>query len=191
MPPVAASETSYTIHCLEKENDRLIESVKQIRQNALALAAAVLVLVSTTALGIGEPLIKNLKNAQYEESIQAAWMGPPQTPERDYAAKRLALIWDIATIITMISQGITISVVTFFILIRGGKYAPDRLTLESMTVHKYQGILLDQFDALKKLTNSFKWPLIVAACSALVTIGGCSFVTLLWLWFGGAAKASP
>jgi hypothetical protein len=186
MTATVITEPDYKIHCVEKENDRLIEAVRHTRQNALALAAAVLVIASAMLLR-GEPLVKNLRSVVYDEPFKERLMGEPQTPKRDAAVDFITDIWDVASFVAALSEALTISLAVF-IFVRSGRYAPilDSPTIEQMDSTKYLGLLKKQHSQLVKISEAYKLPLILAGCSALLSVAGYVVVTLLWLWFGSA-----
>lgn len=190
MTPEINPETYYKIHCLEKENNRLMDAVKQIRQNALAFMAAVIVL-GAQMVNISKPLVGGLKKAQYEGTYQAYWMGSPETPERDIAIQHLTLLWNLTTLIAMVSGVFTI-ILAVWIFLRTGRYAPilRESILESMNAQKYIELLKDQYIELRRLTKGYRWRLACAACFALLTVAGCGVVTTLWLLFGGAPESA-
>jgi hypothetical protein len=190
---VTATDTDpeYRIRYLEKENDRLIEAVKHVRQNALALVAAVLVLISTM-MGISKPLTGGLKTAQYDSSWQTRLLGERLTPEREAMVQHLTLLWNLSSS-TAIAGGTVTIFLAIFIFMKTGRYAPtlDKAYLESMTLLRYGQQLLEQHEQLKVLNLSFRRRLIWAFWSAGLTVTGCAAVTLLWLWFGDAPQVSP
>jgi hypothetical protein len=183
------SESEYIIRFLEKENDRLTETVKQTRQNALALVAAVLVL-NAAMMQIPYPLVGDLRKAQYSGSYQTHWMGLPGTPEREIAIQHLTHLWNLATLSTVVTGFITI-LFAVFLFMRAGSYAPilDMDSAQSATRQEYLGILLRQNKELKNANKSYWWRLALPAFTALLTVAGCGLVTILWLWFGGVSES--
>lgn len=185
------TDPQYRIRCLEKENDRLVETVKHIRQNALALVAAVLLLLSAL-LQNPAPLVAGLNKAKYEGKLQACLLGGPLTPEREAAVQRVTLIWNLATVASIVCGGIAI-LIAILIFMKTGEYTPvlDKEFLESMTSQAYENQLLDQYERLKGLIKGYRWRLIAAASSAVLMVAGCAVLSLFWLWFGSVGMMSP
>jgi hypothetical protein len=184
MSTAGTPDAEYKVTYIEKENDRLIESVKHVRQNALALVAAVL-LITSAMLNVDKPLITGLKKNQYDGSIQLRWLGNPLTPEREVAIQHLTLIWNLTSFVAILGEIFTI-IFTVLILLRSGKYTPilNKNNYESMTAIGYSDLLIKQNTQLTKFNKSYRLYLIMAASSALMTVLGCSLITLLWLLFG-------
>jgi hypothetical protein len=194
--PTATSDLDYKLRCLEKENNRLLESIRHNRQNALALIAGVLLFVSTTLVSVGEPQKKDLKKADYEEGIQKYLLGEPNSDARAHAVDCLSYVWDTASTITGAGAIITI-ILTLIVVGRTGQFGVSKATLESVlkddskTADVYTESLLTQFDELESLHDSSRKVLVWAYISGLAMILGCFAITFLWIWFGIEARTAP